>query len=255
MKPDVSIVFEDDAVIAFNKPAGLLVAPDRWDKGRENLMGFVHDRLSPEYFNAHRIDRDTSGLVLCAKTKSALDGLCRQFEQHEVVKEYLALTRGAPADRKGVVTKPIAPDEHTPGRMKVSGHGKPCETGYELVARWSSGRDARFAQLRCTPRTGRTHQIRVHLAWLGCPIVADRLYGDGRGVYLSEIKRKYKQKAAPERPLIGRLALHAEGLTFTHPATGARMTLTAPLPKDFEVAIKYLCRFAGEPPLEGDLES
>jgi RluA family pseudouridine synthase len=250
MKTNLLIVFEDDAVVAFNKPSGLLVAPDRWDKERENLMGLIHDRLSPEYFNAHRIDRDTSGLVLCAKTKPALDELCRQFEQHEVVKEYVALTRGAPGERKGVVNKPIGPDEQTPGKMRVSNHGKPCETGYEMEARWSSGRDARFAQLRCTPRTGRTHQIRVHLAWLGCPIVADPLYGDGRGFCLSEIKRKYKQKAAPERPLIGRLALHAESLTFTHPATGLSVTLKAELPKDFEVAIKYLCRFAGEPALE-----
>ncbi len=240
MKPDLSIVFEDDAIIALNKPSGLLVAPDRWDKALVNLMGLVHDRLSPEYFNAHRIDRDTSGLVLCAKTKAVLDELCRQFEQHEVVKEYLALTRGAPSEDEGVVTKPIAPDEQTPGKMKVSGHGKPCETGYTVMKRWRS-----HALVRCLPRTGRTHQIRVHLASLGCPIAGDPLYGDGRGVFLSELKRKYKQKAAPERPLIGRLALHAERLTITHPVTRALLTLEAELPKDFEIAIKYLRRFAG----------
>jgi RluA family pseudouridine synthase len=245
MKNGPTILFEDDALLAFNKPSGLLVAPDRWDKDRENLMDMVHDQMSPDIFNVHRLDRETSGILLCAKTKAAYDVLCGQFEQHDVVKQYAALTRGGPPASEGTVDKPIVPDESRPGKMKVAHHGKPSETRFEVVKRWPTDGASRFALIRCLPVTGRTHQIRVHLAWIGCPIVGDAFYGDGRGVFLSELKRKYKKKEGPERPLIGRLALHAECLTFTHPGTGASMTVEAPLPKDFDVAIKYLRRFAG----------
>ena len=98
--------------------------------------------------------------------------------------------------------------------------------------------------MQSEPHTGRTHQIRVHLAHAGFPIVADVLYGDGRGLFLSQIKRGYKQGRDPERPLIGRLALHARSLALRHPVPGAELRIESPLPHDFEVALKYLRRFA-----------
>ncbi len=250
MQPLPPIVFEDDSLVAFDKPSGLLIAPDHWDKSAANLMALVHQWLSPDYFNVHRLDRDTSGLVLCAKTKPALDDLCRQFEGREVVKEYVALVRGAPKEPSGCIREPIAGDPHKPGRMIVVSHGLPraargkrCETEYETVERWR-----KYSLLRCRPLTGRTHQIRVHLAWLGCPIVGDAFYGSTRGFFLSEIKRGYKQKAEPERPLMGRLALHARSLRFRHPVSGGTVTVETPLPKDFEVSLKYLRRFAAVGP-------
>ena len=237
------VVFEDEAVIAFDKPAGLLVAPDRWDKTLVSLMRLVHEHLSPEYFNAHRLDRDTSGVLVCAKTREALVALARLFVTREVEKRYLAITRGAPAEAQGVVSAAIEPDRRRLGWMRVSSRGKPSETVYEVLERLGV-----YAFLRLRPRTGRTHQIRVHLAHLGCPIVADPLYGDGRGLFLSEIKARYKAHAdRAERPLIGRLALHAEGIALNHPTTGQRLTIEAPLPKDFQVALKYLRRCAGNP--------
>jgi RluA family pseudouridine synthase len=232
------IVFEDDCVVAFDKPSGLLTAPDRWDKSLDNLMTLVHRYISPEYFNAHRIDRETSGIVLCAKTKPALDDLCKQFELREVKKEYVAIVRGAPAELKGIISKALAPDRGVPGKMRVATKGKPSETEYVVTDSWW-----KYSFVTLHPRTGRTHQLRVHLQAIGCPIVGDALYGSSRGIFLSELKRNYKPSDGPERPLIGRLALHSAGLTFRHPGTGQPCTVTAPLPKDFEVAVKYLRKF------------
>ena len=235
------VVFEDDALIAFNKPSGLLVAPDRWDKDRANVMRMVHTQLSPHYFNAHRIDAETSGLLLCAKTKPALDHLCHQFQEGKVAKEYLALTRGAPREDTGRIDRPLEEDPARPGIMRLAnGGGKKAVTDYTVLERWRG-----LVLIQAQPLTGRTHQIRVHLAGLGCPIVADRYYGKGRGVFLSDIKKRYKQKAEPEKPLMGRLALHAHRLTLLHPVTGEKLAIEAPLPKDFELTIKYLRRFAG----------
>jgi 23S rRNA pseudouridine1911/1915/1917 synthase len=234
-----TVIYEDDALIVFDKPSGLLVSPDRWDKERENLADLIHDRLSPRFFNVHRLDCDTSGVILCAKTKKALDAACNLFQTREAIKRYTAITRGLPKEDKGTIRIAIAPDEERPGKMKTVRNGKPAVTDFEVAARFR-----RFALVHLIPHTGRTHQLRVHLAAIGCPIVCDRFYGDGRGLMLSELKRGYKQHAdRPERPLIGRLALHAEILSLPHPVTGVPLTLRAPLPEDFALAIKYLNRY------------
>jgi len=125
--------------------------------------------------------------------------------------------------------------------MKIVRSGKPAVTDFEVAARFR-----RYALVTLVPHTGRTHQLRVHLAAIGCPVTCDRFYGDGRGLMLSELKRHYKQHAErPERPLIGRLALHAEVLSLPHPVTGVPLIIRAPLPDDFELAAKYLKRYGG----------
>ncbi len=239
------ILFEDEAVIAFDKPSGLLIAPDRWDKSRANLMDQVHEKMGDGTANVHRIDADTSGLVLCAKTKAALDFLSGQFQSKTVVKTYHALTVGLPPTEEFTVDLVLKEDDAKPGRMcVVKKHGKASVTEFTVREKFPqpAGRPA-FAYLECRPLTGRTHQIRVHLAASGTPILNDPFYGDATQLLLSNLKRGYTGRA-DERPLLARLALHAGALTFTHPVSREKTTLTAPLPKDFEVALKYLRKFA-----------
>lgn len=233
------ILYEDEALLAFDKPAGLLVAPDRWDKSRENLMALVHARLGRSVANVHRLDAATSGLLLCAKTKPALDFLTGQFQARTVEKVYHALVLGQPALADFTVALELAPDERRPGRMRVvKKGGQAAVTGFRVLERFRG-----CAWLECRPHTGRTHQIRVHLAATGTPILGDAFYGDEMPLLLSSFKRRYKGREK-EKPLLARLGLHASELSLLHPLTRVRVTLQAPWPHDFEVALKYLRKFA-----------
>jgi RluA family pseudouridine synthase len=232
------IIHEDEALLAFDKPSGLLVAPDRWNQTRENLMALVHARFGPDVANVHRLDADMSGVLLCTKTKAALDFLSGQFQAKTAEKICHALVAGAPAEDEFVIELALREDERRPGRMcPARKGGKPSGTRFRALERFQG-----FTWLECRPLTGRTHQIRVHLATLGLPILNDALYGNDTPLLLSGLKRGYKGRAA-ERPLISRLALHASELTVRHPDTRAPVTLRAPLPKEFVVALKYLRRF------------
>ena len=237
------ILYEDDALIAFDKPSGLLSAPDRWDKALPCLTGLVHALLCGEYENAHRLDRDASGVVLFAKTAGALRAVREQFDSQQVRKTYLALVWPAPRQARGEVDATLAPDPRRPGRMRVTRDGKPSSTSYEVMDAFRGG----WALVQAQPYTGRTHQVRVHLAHAGSPVVCDTFYGDGRGFFLSQIKRGYKPGRDPERPLMGRLALHALALVLRHPFTGAELRMESPLPHDFDITLKYLRRFARQP--------
>jgi len=233
------IIFEDAVLLAFDKPSGLLVAPDRWDRTRANLMALVHAERGTGVANVHRLDADTSGVLLCAKTKSALDFLSGQFQAKTAGKLYHALVVGAAAPDDFIVELALTEDERRPGLMRtVKKGGKPSATRFRVLERFQG-----FTWLECRPLTGRTHQIRVHLAVRGQPILNDAFYGDETQLLLSRLKRGYKGRAH-ERPLLARLALHASELTVSHPETGNRLTLRAPLPREFSVALKYLRRFA-----------
>jgi RluA family pseudouridine synthase len=233
------IIHEDEALLAFDKPSGLLVAPDRWDKTSRNLMALVHARLGPGIANIHRLDADTSGVLLCAKTKAALDLLSGQFQAKTAEKVYHALVVGTPPAEAFTSELALRADEARPGLMRaVKKGGKASATDFRVLERFRG-----FAWLECRPRTGRPHQIRVHLAAAGLPILNDPLYGDDTRLLLSAFKRRYKGRAQ-ERPLISRLALHASELTVVHPLTHERVTLRAPLPNELAVALKYLRRFA-----------
>lgn len=268
------VLFEDDTLVAFDKPSGLLVAPDRWDKTREHLMGLVHQhpRYGPTVANVHRLDADTSGLLLCAKTKPALDFLSGQFQAKTVRKRYHALVAVLPVDQAMKVVTPVrdeagrlpdtftvalalGEDERQPGRMRVfkGRGGKESTTEFRTLERFrGSARPhaapaATFAFLECLPLTGRTHQLRVHLAAAGAPILNDPFYGNPDIVLrLSDFKRGYKGRA-DEKPLVARLALHASELVLQHPVTREPLTLNSPLPHEFEVALKYLRKFAAPP--------
>jgi 23S rRNA pseudouridine1911/1915/1917 synthase len=188
----------------------------------------------------HRLDKETSGVLLFAKDIAAQRHLSAQFQNNLIRKEYLAIVSGQPDAEEGEIDAALAPHPSSRDRMAVSKHGRPARTAWKVEQRMR-----RFTLLRCFPKTGRTHQIRVHLKSIGLPLAIDPLYGRGpsdgpRGIFLSQFKRDYRPSAREqERPLIARLTLHAHRLGFVHPS-GNEMTIECPLPKDFRATITQL---------------
>lgn len=232
------VIFEDAALIAFDKPSGLPVSPDPRARASVCLMALVQEKWGAGLANVHRVDTDASGLVLCTKTKQALDFVSGQFQSKTVENYYEALVVGSPDREAYSVDLVLKEDEAAPERMcVVKKHGKAAQTDFKVLARYG-----RFTHLECRPLTARKHQIRVHLSAGATPVLNDPIYGDETKLMLSEFKRGYKGREE-ERPLVVRLALHASRVTFIHPVTREKTTLAAPLAKDLAVALKYLGKF------------
>lgn len=249
----IPVLFEDDFLLALDKPAGLLTSPDRYDAQRPNLMKLLHAGIAEQkpwarerglkyLSNAHRLDFETSGVILLAKSKPVLVALADLFGSEKPQKQYVALASGSPPDEKFEVDAALAPHPLKIGVMRVdSKHGKKSKTGFIVLENFPS---FGYVLLRCEPQTGRTHQIRVHAAHVGLKIVADELYG-GKPLWLSRLKKDYHLKPGrEERPLISRVALHAERLQLAHPIGGQILSISAPWPHDLEVGVKYLRKFA-----------
>ena len=236
---NVGLLLEDDDVIALEKPAGLLVLPDRFDQHKPNLYRLLAEELG-SIFVVHRIDRETSGIILFAKTAESHAALNTQFETRTVEKVYQGLVRGIPEPREGTIDLALAESEREPAKMRVVKRGgKPSQTRYQVVEVFDG-----YALVELRPQTGRTHQLRVHLAAVGHPIVGDPLYGDGQPFYLSSVKRSYRS-TDEEKPLLRRTALHAWRLAFLHPGTGIQVRLEADLPKDLRSTVRALRKYAG----------
>jgi 23S rRNA pseudouridine1911/1915/1917 synthase len=250
--PSIEILFEDADLIAINKPTGLLLAQDPWDKERESLMWLLHNAVRAQrpwtvsrklayLANAHRMEAGTSGVALIARNKPALTNLNIQFKENRTRIQYTALVNGAPQEPEMEVNLPLAPCLLHPGLSEVSPTGgKPAITKISVLERFNG-----YSLIRAEPSTDRLHQIRVHLREIGCPLVADPDYGSGAPLLLSSMKKHYKLKREGERPLLGQYALHAERMEFIHPTTGETVNISAPWPKDLTVSIKYLRRYAG----------
>ena len=248
---EIPVLFEDEWLLALDKPGGLLTSPDRDDPQRPNLMKLLHAAIAAGkpwarerglnyLMNAHRLGFETSGVILLAKSKPALVALADLFGSEKPLKQYAALVQGTPVEEKFEVDAGLAPHPVRTGLMRIDpNQGKRSRTIFEVLEKFSG-----WTLLRCEPFTDRTDQIRVHLRHAGLPIVGDELYG-GKPLWLSRLKPNYRLKPGhEERPLISRVALHAEELTLPHPVTGETVTIKAPWPKDLKVAMKYLRQFA-----------
>lgn len=213
---ELEILYEDEDLLAVNKPAGLVVHPahGHYEDSLANIVMY-HFKKRGEQVRIRcvgRLDKDTSGIVLFAKNQTAAGRLGRQREQGEYGKEYLAITCGIPEKREGRITVGIRKDQEKLNRMEPSEDGMYAVTNYQVVREGEN-----HALVRVTLETGRTHQIRVHMAWLGHPLLGDSLYGTEESGAEAELDRA---------------ALHAWKITFYHPFTGIKICLEAPLPED-----------------------
>jgi 23S rRNA pseudouridine1911/1915/1917 synthase len=247
----ISVVYEDAALTVVNKPAGMVVHPAKghWSGTLVNALQFHYDTLSTTAGAerpgiVHRLDRDTTGLLLVAKADSAHQRLAQQFEQRTIHKEYLALVAGSPERDSDYIERTIG--FHPTNREKMAirlpeDGGKDAVTFYEVIERFRG-----YALVRCKPQTGRTHQIRVHLAHIGHPIVADKAYSGRDRLMLGDVIGPGATGAEAETVLIDRQALHAHSLRLDHPLTGQPLHLTAPLPDDMTRTLVALRRYRGE---------
>lgn len=229
------VIFEDDDLAVVNKPAGLLTLPDRHNDSLPSLSAILKKKYG-QIFVVHRLDRDTSGIIVFAKNAPAHQSLSRQFESRETRKFYLALVNGRMPLPSGTIDQPLMEHPSQRGKMIISKKGKTAVTDFEVVEDFRL-----YTLVRLTLHTGRTHQIRVHMQSAGHPVAVDELYGDGKPVYLSAIKRHYRisRNEETERPLMHRLALHAHRLIFRS-LKGDKHDFTAPLPKDFQAVLNQL---------------
>lgn len=229
-------LYEDEELIIVNKPAGLLVIPDRHNHNLPSLNKLLEETLKQQVWVVHRLDRDTSGVICFAKTEAAHKYLSKLFQEHEIGKYYHGLVIGRVIPEEGRIDKAIIEHPAKNGKMTTAKKGKPSVTDYKVVEQWSL-----YSLVQFRIHTGRTHQIRVHMQSIGHPIVCDELYGDGKPFFLSGIKKKFKlsDKEEQERPLLSRLALHASRLEFKK-EDGTVITAEAPLPKDIAACVKQL---------------
>lgn len=231
----LEIVFEDDHVIVINKPAGLVVHPAAGINSGTlaNALAYHFQQLSNSGSIrpgiVHRLDKDTSGLLVAAKTESGHENLSDQFRAREVFKSYIALVYGVVKQESGRIEQPIARDPRNRTRMAIVPGGRGALSLYKVRRSYNS-----FTLLDVELKTGRTHQIRVHLSWLKHPVVGDELYGGGRDNNVQDVQLRARIRK------LHRQFLHAEQLGFHHPQTGEPMRFAAPLPVELAGLLEEL---------------
>lgn len=239
IKPEDLILYLDDSLLAINKPPGLPSLPDGYDPQAPHVKSVLEPRLG-RLWMVHRLDKETSGVMLLARTEQVHRALNGQFERHEVSKVYHALVVGNPRWEQFRADQPLRADGDRRHRTLVDARGgKPAVTHLLVLERFGG-----YSLVEARPETGRTHQIRAHLAALGHPLLGDMLYGNNPGLYLSELKPGFGKKETAQCALIRRVGLHARSLRFTHPEKGEVQTIEAPYPKDFKAALRQLRRYS-----------
>jgi 23S rRNA pseudouridine1911/1915/1917 synthase len=249
----LAILHEDDAIIVVDKPAGMIVHPAKghWEGTLASALAHHFGQLSGRGGPTrpgivHRLDRDTSGVIVVAKNDQVHDALAAQFKARQVVKEYLTIVSGVPDRDRDVIDEPIG--AHPTHREKkairrADPNARNAITQYEVVERFAG-----YALLRALPKTGRTHQIRIHLAHVGFPVLCDRLYGGRARLAEWELippnkSAKVSAAANSPEPLLKRQALHAHRLTLTNPTSGKQTTFEAALPADMLQTLEALRRW------------
>ena len=221
----LNIVYEDDDFLVVDKPAGLVVHPAPGHPSHTLVnavlshfpnLADISDSLRPGV--VHRLDKDTSGVMLVAKNRTAQLNLSDQFKAHSVVKAYLVLVKGQLTPEQGVIEAPMGRDPRNRKRMAVVANGREARTEYRVIKYIGN-----YTLLEVMPATGRTHQIRVHLSAIGYPVVGDKVYG-------------------VKSPYLSRQFMHASRLGFKHPSTGEYVEFTSELPQDLETALKDIGR-------------
>lgn len=240
----LDILYEDEHLVAINKPPAMVVHPAKghWSGTLTAALAFHFQKLSSvggahRPGIVHRLDRDTSGVILIAKTDAAHQALASQFERRTVNKEYLAVVSPAPDRDRELVQRSIGVHPYQREKMAIREQhstSRNAETFFEVQERMRG-----FAVVIAKPKTGRTHQIRVHLAHWGCPVLADRLYSGRSKLLRSDVSKERSDEVV----LLDRQALHARRIEFDHPDSGKRTTIEAPLAADIETTISTLREF------------
>ncbi|MBP86934.1 MAG: RNA pseudouridine synthase [Planctomycetaceae bacterium] len=241
----LDILYEDEHLVAINKPANMVVHPAKghWSGTLTAALAFHFEQLSSvggptRPGIVHRLDRETSGVIVVAKSDRAHLALAAQFEKRTTEKEYLAIVIGKPDRDRDVIDQPIGVHPYQREKMAIrAGHAtsRHAKTFYEVVERFRG-----FAAIKLMPKTGRTHQLRVHMTHAGCPVLCDRLYGGRSQLTLGELA---SNDAADI--VLSRQALHACRLAIAHPISGDPIEFTAPLPDDMQLVLDALRQHRG----------
>ena len=232
-----SIIFEDDHIIAVNKVSGISVGADRWDESKERLDKLIEQDLKTgKIFTVHRIDKDTSGLVVFAKNRETHRTLSIAFENRKISKVYIAVVHGRPSWKETTCYLALVPNGNKK-HMTIIDKFKGKESITEFSCVLSAGN---YSVLEVRPLTGRIHQIRVHAAAIGHPVVCDGIYGKINPVKLSSFKKAWRGDPHEEKPLLARLGLHAKELILPDDLLSNEKIFTAPLAKDMSSLIKQM---------------
>ncbi len=234
-KHDFVIIHEDDDIVVISKQAGVLTIPDRYNKELPNIYRILTEKYSSIY-TVHRLDRDTSGVMVFAKTPEAHRHLNLQFDNQQVGKYYHLVLAGVVNKDAISIDIPIAADPSKPGLSFPSARGKESLTNLRVLQRFRGS-----SLVECELVTGRHHQLRVHCATIGHPLLVDPDYAGTAEFFLSSVKRKFKLgKKQEEKPIISRLTMHSQKISFNHPNGIGIVSYEAEYPKDFSALLQAL---------------